>query len=192
MEEDEAGLIDRVLGGDVEAYSHFVRAYQPRVFAMAFRLLRDRGEAENVAQDAFVKAFRSLRDFRGGSSFETWVVRIAINACRDRLKRKRVVLFRHQAPPAEEPEGDPSDLAPSPEPDPERRLLSREIRACLAKALARLSPRQRVVFLLKHVDGRSIPEIAEMMSLDAGTVKSHLFRAARKVRASLDPLRRPS
>jgi RNA polymerase sigma-70 factor (ECF subfamily) len=186
---DEGRLIERVLAGDPDAYAHFVRTYQRGVYGMALRMLRDAAEAECVAQDAFVRAYRSLAAFRGGSSFETWVTRIAVNACRDRLKRKRLVLYFHQRPPADEGH-DPIEAVPSGEPSPERRLQSKEIKAILRRALDALSPRQRIVFALKHFEERSIPEIADLLGLDHGTVKSHLFRAAQKVRARLDGFRR--
>jgi RNA polymerase sigma-70 factor (ECF subfamily) len=188
---DEGRLIERVLAGDADVYGYFVRTYQRRVYGMALRMLRDAGEAECVAQDAFVKAYRSLAAFRGGSSFETWVLRIAVNACRDRLKRKRLVLYFHQRRPAADFEDDPIEAVPSPEPSPDRLLEAKEIKAFLRRAIDALSPRQRVVFALKHFDGRSIPEIADLLGLDCGTVKSHLFRAAQKVRARLDGFRRP-
>jgi len=176
---DEKRVIDRVLAGEADAYAHFVRAYQRNVYGMALRMLRDTAEAECVAQESFVRAYRRLAEFRGDSSFETWVTRIAVNACRDRLKRKRLVLYFHQRPAA--PGGD----------DPiERVLQSREIKSILRKALDDLSPRQRVVFALKHFEERSIREIADLLGLDEGSVKSHLFRAAQKVRSRLDGFRR--
>ncbi|HET9794931.1 MAG TPA: sigma-70 family RNA polymerase sigma factor [Thermoanaerobaculia bacterium] len=186
---DESRLIERVLAGDADAYGHFVRAYQRGVYGMALRMLRDAAEAECVAQEAFVRAYRRLADFRGGATFETWVTRIAVNACRDRLKRKRLVLYFHQRPRAGEND-DPLEAVPSEEPSPERRLQSKEIKAILRQALDALSPRQRIVFALKHFEERSIPEIAELLGVDGGTVKSHLFRAAQKVRARLDGFRR--
>jgi RNA polymerase sigma-70 factor (ECF subfamily) len=186
---DEKRVIDRVLAGEADAYAHFVRAYQRNVYGMALRMLRDTAEAECVAQESFVRAYRRLAEFRGDSSFETWVTRIAVNACRDRLKRKRLVLYFHQRPAA--PGGDdPIEAVPSPEPSPERVLQSREIKSILRKALDDLSPRQRVVFALKHFEERSIREIADLLGLDEGSVKSHLFRAAQKVRSRLDGFRR--
>ena len=187
---DEGRLIERILAGDVEAYGYFVRTYQRRVYGTAVRMLRDSGEAESVAQDAFVRAYRSLAEFRGGSTFETWVLRIAVNACRDRLKRKRLVLYFHQRPAPEELEDDPLAAVPAPDPSPERLLESKEIKAMLRRAIDALSPRQRIVFALKHFEERSIPEIADLLGLDCGTVKSHLFRAAQKVRARLEAFRR--
>ena len=186
---DENRQIERVLAGDADAYGHFVRTYQRSVYGMALRMLRDAGEAECVAQDAFVKAYRGLADFRRGASFETWILRIAVNACRDRLKRKRLVLYFHQRPATPE-EGDPLEAVPSGEPSPERRLQSKEIKAILRRALDALSPRQRIVFALKHFEERSIPEIADLLGIDEGSVKSHLFRGAQKVRARLDGCRR--
>ncbi len=188
---DERRLIERVLAGDADAYAHFVRTYQRNVYGMALRMLRDASEAECVAQDAFVRAYRRLAEFRGESTFETWVTRIAVNACRDRLKRKRLVLYFHQRPAAPDG-GDPIESVPSPEPSPERRLQSREIKSILRQALDILSPRQRIVFALKHLEERSIREIADLLGLDEGSVKSHLFRAAQKVRARLDGFRRSS
>ncbi len=181
---DDVRAIEAVLAGDPEAFGILVRAYQGRIFGICLRLLRDRGEAECAAQDAFLKAYRALADFRGGSSFETWLTRIAVNGCRDRLKRKRHVLFFHQsaAPDGE----DAVDPPASPEPSAERLVLSREIRDRLTAAIGELSPKQRVVFTLKHMEQRSIPEIARLMGLDSGTVKSHLFRAAKRVRARLN------
>jgi len=190
LEVDEEQILESVLAGDVEAFGYFVRVYQRRVYGMALRLLRDSGEAECVAQEAFVRAYRSLAEFRGGSRFETWVMRIAINACRDRLKRKRLVLYFHQR--ASDPEGDEDGALaiPAADPSPERLVHAREIKARLRHALDELSPRQRIVFVLKHLEERSIPEIAHLLGLDSGTVKAHLFRAAAKIRARMTDLRR--
>lgn len=187
---DEHLQIERVLAGDADAYGYFVRTYQRRVYGMAFSLLRDSGEAECVAQDAFVRAYQALGEFRGGSRFETWVMRIAINACRDRLKRKRLVVYFHQRR-EETADAEAGDLRfPSSEPSPERMVHAREIKARLRKALDELSPRQRIVFVLKHLEEKSIPEIAQLVGVDSGTVKAHLFRAAAKIRARMSDLRR--
>lgn len=184
---DENRVIERVLGGDVDAYGALVRAYQRRIFGMALRLLRDSGEAECAAQDAFVRAYRALADFRGGATFETWITRIAINACRDRLKRKRLIVYFHQRPV--EADETIEDRTTSQAPSPDRILFAKEIKSRLKRAIDELSPRQRVVFVLKHLEERSIPEIAQILGIDSGTVKSHLFRAAAKIRARMRDLR---
>ena len=183
---DEARLIEEVRAGNAEAFDHFVRKYQPRITRVAFRLLRDTGEADCAAQESFLRAYLNIREFREGSTFETWLTRICINWCKDRLKRRRLVLYFHQAPrDDQDEETGPRDVTAHAGPSPERRALSREIREKLKDAMTTLSPRQKTIFLLKHFEELSIPEIAEVMSLDVGTIKSHLFRAAQKMRERL-------
>src|SRR6476659_9044429 len=89
---DEARLIREVLSGNTDAFEHFVRRYQPRITRVAYRLLRDMGEADCAAQESLIRAWQNLGDFREGSTFETWLTRICINGCKDRLKRRRLVL----------------------------------------------------------------------------------------------------
>ncbi len=182
---DEARLIAEVRAGRTEAFEHFVHRYQRKITRVAFRMLRDLGEADCAAQESFLRAYRSLGEFREGSSFETWLTRICINWCKDRLKRRRLILYFHQTPREDEEEAGPRDVTPHPDPSPERRALSREIRERLRESIGHLSARQKSIFVLKHFEELSIPEIAEITGLDTGTVKSHLFRAARKIRARL-------
>ncbi|MGE5412571.1 MAG: RNA polymerase sigma factor [Syntrophomonadaceae bacterium] len=185
-EVDEAALIREIRRGRSDLFEHFVRRYQRRVTRIAYRFLRDAAEADCAAQESFLRAYQNLADFREGSTFETWLTRICINWCKDRLKRRRRVVFFHEAPAREDEDGDaPEDRAPSPDPSPERRAAGREIRERLAAALDALSPRQRAVFAMKHFEEMSIPEIADATGLDEGTIKSHLFRAARKIRERL-------
>ena len=189
---DEARLIREVRAGNSDAFEYFVRRYQRRITRVAFRLLHDSGEADCAAQESFLRAYQNLKDFREGSTFETWLTRICINWCKDRLKRRRLVFYFHQAPPDREEEGalGPRDAAATDEPSPERRAVSREIRERLRRAMESLSPRQRSVFVLKHFEELSIPEIADLTGLDSGTVKSHLFRAAHKIRERLGDQRK--
>jgi RNA polymerase sigma-70 factor, ECF subfamily len=182
---DEARLIREVRAGKTESFEYFVHRYQRRITRIAYRLLRDVGEADCAAQESFLKAYQNLGDFREGSTFETWLTRICINWCKDRLKRRRLVFYFHQAPAAEEEESGPREVVAHPDPSPERRALSREIRERLRTAMDCLSPRQRSVFVLKHFEELSIPEIANLTGLDSGTIKSHLFRAAHKIRERL-------
>ena len=184
---DESRLIREIRAGQTELFEHFVRRYQRKITRVAYRFLRDAGEADCAAQESFLRAYQNLDDFREGSTFETWLTRICINWCKDRLKRRRLVVFFHQAPArSEESDGEePVELAPAGDPSPERRAAGREIRDRLRVALDALSPRQRAIFAMKHFEEMSIPDIADVTGLDAGTVKSHLFRAAQKVRERL-------
>ena len=186
---DEARLIQEVRAGNTEAFEYFVRRYQHRITRIAFRLLRDVGEADCAAQESFLRAYQNLSEFREGSTFETWLTRICINWCKDRLKRRRLVFYFHQAPADPEDDAGPREVVAHPEPSPERRALSREIRERLRSAMDHLSPRQRSVFVLKHFEELSIPEISELTGLDSGTIKSHLFRAAQKIRERLGDFR---
>jgi RNA polymerase sigma-70 factor, ECF subfamily len=187
---DEGRLLAEVRAGNGQAFEHFVRKYQRKITRVAYRMLRDPGEADCAAQESFLRAYQSLDQFREGSTFETWLTRICINWCKDRLKRRRLVRYFHQTPPGDEEDSGPRDVVPHPGPSPERRALSGEIRERLRQGIDGLSPRQRAIFLLKHFEELSIPEIAEITGLDTGTVKSHLFRAARKIRANLAEFRR--
>jgi RNA polymerase sigma-70 factor (ECF subfamily) len=183
---DESRLIRQIRAGNVELFEHFVRAYQKKITRIAQRFLRDAGEADCAAQERFLRAYQNLGDFQEGSSFQTWLSRICINWCKDRLKRRKVVLFFHQAPaPEDEDSQGPGDLAPATDPSPERRAAGREIRERLGLAMESLSPRQRTIFVMKHFEEMSIPDIAELTGLDPGTIKSHLFRAAQKIRERL-------
>jgi RNA polymerase sigma-70 factor, ECF subfamily len=189
---DEGRLIQEIRGGRAELFEYFVRQYQKKITRIAYRFLRDVGEADCAAQESFLRAYQSLGAFREGSTFETWLTRICINWCKDRLKRRRLVLYFHQAPAREDEDGDgPQDVAAHPAPSPERRAAGREIRERLGAAMESLSPRQRSIFVMKHFEEMSIPEIADSMGLDSGTVKSHLFRAAHKIRERLADFQTP-
>jgi len=188
---DEGQLIRDIRAGKTELYEYFVRQYQKKITRIAYRFLRDVGEADCAAQESFLRAYQSLDGFREGSTFETWLTRICINWCKDRLKRRRLVLYFHQSPRRDaEDEGErPQELAVSREPSAERRTAGREIRERMRQAMDALSPRQRSIFVMKHFEEMSIPDIAEVTGLDAGTIKSHLFRAAQKMRERLSDFR---
>jgi RNA polymerase sigma-70 factor (ECF subfamily) len=187
----EAALLARIRGGETELYETVVHSYQRRIFRLLYALVRDAAEADALTQEVFVKAWRGLPDFKGESALETWLTRIAINSVRDAARRRRpVVSFSELAPDDGSAEGAlPRGIDPGDGTSPERDLLSREIRSRISEALLGLSPRQRAVFVMKHYEERSIAEIGGITGLDEGTIKSHLFRAARKLRQRLEDLR---
>ena len=189
--ERETEIRARVVAGDVDAFEYFVVTYQKRITRFIYTLLRDPADADGVAQDVFVKAFRALPDFKGQSAFETWLTRIAINTVRDHIRRRRPVVSFSELHADEDDNGPdlPAAFDPADGTSPERDLLSRDIRHRIAEALVALSPRQRAVFVMKHYEEKSIAEIGEATGLDEGTIKSHLFRAARKLRERLEDLR---
>ena len=189
--ERESEILSRVVAGDVDAFEYFVVTYQKRITRFVYTLLRDPADADGIAQDVFVKAFRALPEFKGQSAFETWLTRIAINAVRDHIRRRRPVVSFSELHADEDDDGPdlPAAFDPADGTSPERDLLSKGIRHRIAEALVALSPRQRAVFVMKHYEEKSIAEIGEATGLDEGTIKSHLFRAARKLRERLEDLR---
>lgn len=191
LKEREAEILGRVRSGEADAFEYFVRTYQRKVFRLVYTLVRNAAEADALTQDVFVKAWRAVPDFKGEAAFETWLNRIAVNAVRDSARRRKPVVSFADLAAAEDADGPelPRAADPTDGTSPERDALSRQIRRRIGEALEALSPRQRAIFVMKHYEERSISEIGAATGLDDGTVKSHLFRAARKLRQKLEDLR---
>lgn len=192
LAEDEAQLIERVKCGDRQASEQLVDRYQEKAFALVLRMMSgDREKAMEITQEAFLTALRKIKGFEGKSSFYTWFYRLLVNACLDALRRRqrwRRLFFRRR--PAPDDRGGPSDnLEDLPSPDfgsnPASALDARELQRDVHKALDHLSDRQRAIFQLKVFEDMRISEIAQVMGLAEGTVKSHLFRATQVVRKQL-------
>src|SRR5215212_8425572 len=179
----ERELIDRTLGGDGAAFAVLVERFQRKIFRVAYAIVRDDMEADTVTQDTFVQAYTHLARFQGRAEFETWLTRIAINRSRDALRRRRFVsLFTLRD------DGSESETLIEPvdeRPDPERQLLSSQLRKAIGRAERGLSSQQKTIFRLRHYENLPLEEIAEAMGLKAGTVRAHLFRAIHKIRKEL-------
>jgi len=176
-------LIDRTLAGDGAAYGTLVERFQRKIYRVAWAILRDDVEADTVTQDTFVQAYTSLSRFEGRSELETWLTRIAINRSRDSLRRKKFVSLFSSRDDDDEPAAmiEPVDDRP----DPERQILSSQLRVAIQRAERQLSSQQKVIFRLRHYENLSLEDIAEHLGLRAGTVRAHLFRAIHKVRKEL-------
>ena len=176
-------LIDRTLAGDGNAYGILVERFQRKIFRVAFAIVRDEAEADTITQDVFVQAYTNLGRFEGRAGLETWLTRIAINRSRDSLRRRRFVSLFVSRNDDEESEAmiEPVDERP----DPERQLLSVQLRTAIRRAEKRLSAQQKTIFRLRHYENLSLEEIADHLGLRAGTVRAHLFRAIHKVRKEL-------
>jgi RNA polymerase sigma-70 factor (ECF subfamily) len=177
-----------------ERYAELVARHQRRAGRIAYHYLRDAAEADEAVQDAFVKAYQHLGSFREELPFDVWFTRILINGCLDRIKartrRERWIVpmtARAAAPAADATttERDVTERVAAPGLSPEDALLGRERRREIATALARLPERQRSVFVLSHVEGRTSKEVSALTGLNESTVRVHLFRAIRKLRALL-------
>jgi RNA polymerase sigma-70 factor, ECF subfamily len=183
---DERVLIERCRAGDIEAFEPLVEKYRQRVWRLAFQVLRDREEAWDCAQDAFVRAFQSLASFRGQSAFYTWLFRIAMNVATDRLRSRAAQgrAFGSQPLPAEEWER----TAPDPGARPDQAALSSERRLRIREALDTLPPNARTIIMLSDVEGLSYREIASVLNCPIGTVMSRLHNARKRLRSALGPL----
>lgn len=179
----------RLLAGDDEGararFDELVQAAQRRASRLAFYYLRDRADADDAVQDAFVKAFVHLGGFDETQSFDTWFGRILVNGCLDRLKaRGRRQQWMTNLPESQEAMREPaaSDVSP------EDSLIRRERAASLARAIAGLTARQRQVLMLSHYGGHSSREIGRLTGMNESTVRVHLFRAVRRLRHVLSEL----
>lgn len=179
---DEQIWIDAARRGDEEAFEHLIRLYEKRVFALTSRMCRNPSDAEEAAQEAFLAAWQGLAFFRGDSSFSTWLYRLASNACVDLLRRE--MRHRSAAGPSlddEEALCEPEDPSPSPHALAERAELRHQIEA----GLASLPPEYRQVLILRELHQRTYDEIAQICSLDLGTVKSRISRGRKQLRKFL-------
>jgi len=183
---DETALIERCRAGDVAAFEPLVEKYRQRVWRLAFQVLRDREEAWDCAQDAFVRAFQSLGSFRGQSAFYTWLFRIAMNVATDRLRSRgaQARAFGTQAIPPEEWER----TAPDPEARPDQAAIGAERRERISQALDTLPPNARAIIMLSDVEGLSYREIATVLNCPIGTVMSRLHNARKRLRTALGPM----
>jgi RNA polymerase sigma-70 factor (ECF subfamily) len=176
----ETELIARARAGDREAFCRLAALHARRVHTLALRFCRDRCDAEDLSQEVWLRAFRSLDTFRAESSFYAWLRRIAVNTFLNERRAARS-RFEDAARELEDAETETSERAPDAESALHERLLAGRVR----DALAELSPQQRLVFLLKHDEGMTCEEIARTLSCSAGTVKKSLARSVAKLRARL-------
>lgn len=182
---DEMALVKRAKQGDLSAYDDLVRRYQERIYATVYHMTANHEDANDLAQDAFIKAFQALKSFKGGSSFYTWVYRIAVNKTINFLKQRK-----HKAQMSLDDldfnaEHDPDLVALISEKTPRREVSLTELQEKLNAAMQKLSEPHRLVVTLHDVQGLSHEEIAEIMDCNIGTVRSRLFYARQQLQAYL-------
>jgi len=177
---DVRDLIERLQAGDERAFEELVTEYRERVYRVAWRILRDDEDAEDAAQEAFIKVFRSIERFERRSSLYTWIYRITVNIALNKLKRDK---FRRMVPL-----GDMIRKDTRPGTDPGRVAESSEIGRRIGEAVTSLPEKQRAVFTLKFYEGLSHKEIAEIVGCSEGTSKANYFHAIRKLRRLLGDL----
>jgi RNA polymerase sigma-70 factor, ECF subfamily len=187
---EEQSLVREAQAGNRLAFEELVRLYDREVLRLALNLVHRAEDARDIYQESFLRVYRNLHRFRFECSFYTWVYRIVTNVCLDHLRRRQT-RKEEQAPADESTAGTPPDFfdrqpEPSAAANPERHLLGQEIGRKIASALEQLSPRERMVFELKHYHGMKLRAIGEVLGTSEETVKNSLFRATRKMRARLD------
>jgi RNA polymerase sigma-70 factor, ECF subfamily len=184
---DETELIRAAQAGDTSAFEELVRAYDQSVLRLALSMLRSPEDARDVYQETFLRVHRNLNQFRFDCSFHTWLYRIATNLCLDQLRRRKV--RREEPTMVATPDGTLDRMAAAPETrvdgDPHRHLFSGQIRKRVKEALGELTPRERMVFELRHYDGLRLRKIGEVLGTSEEAAKNCLFRATQKMRTAL-------
>lgn len=183
---DDLELVARSQAGDTAAFNELVTRYRNRAYAMIYNMVRNEQDAWDLAQDGFLKAWRSISRFRGQSSFYTWLYRILMNVAIDSLRRKQIeggaefddqIGLQNIAPGAA--------TVPKSEMEPAARISDKEIRERIDEAIAKLSPEHRTAIIMREIDGLEYTEIAEQMGCSLGTVMSRLFYARKKLQTLL-------
>jgi RNA polymerase sigma-70 factor, ECF subfamily len=189
---DDTMLVREAQRGNAAAFEELVRHYDQAVLRLALHLTGSEHDAQDVYQDAFLKAYKNIGSFRFECSFYTWIYRIVTNLCLDHLRRRQV--RKEDAPVVTDSQGEQYDLLDQtadgrPAANPERDLLRRELGSRIQGALERLTPRERMVFELKHYHGLKLRTVGEMLNTTEETAKNTLFRATQKLRGALADMR---
>ena len=172
----EAALLDQCRRGNAGAFERLVALYENKVYNLAFRMVGNYEDASDIAQEAFLKVYTSLDQFRGESSFSTWLYRVVSNACLDELRRRA----RHRAISIDTPVSaeDPSTRQiPSGDPEPGHAIERAEVRTAVQQGIMELPDDHRIILVLRDIHGLSYEEIAQVLDMPLGTVKSRLNRA---------------
>jgi RNA polymerase sigma-70 factor (ECF subfamily) len=179
---DDAELVRRFKHGDEDSFDELVRRYRPRIYALSYRFVRNSEDADEIAQDAFVRAYRALPRFREKSSFYTWLYRIAVNLAYNRLRTRG----RDRVQAISETNLDEDTVEDLPGHDePGRDFRQSELRAAIRKAVDELPKRQRAVFILRQYEGFKNEEVARTLHCSVGAVKAHHFFAIQKLQNAL-------
>lgn len=188
MEISDATAVSRARTGDDEGFRLLVDRYSQRIFRLAYRMTANEHDADDVVQETFLRAYRQIDSFEERANFGTWLHRIAVNCSLDLLRARGRADKRYG--------GDPETAelagASSAEPLQERLLISAELRKSVTAAMEQLSGNERTAFVLRHFEGMPVEEIGKTLGIQVNAAKHTIFRAVRKLRASLEPFVRPS
>lgn len=178
-EVSEKKIIEKVLGGDANAFEELVLKYEKTVYNLALRMVGDRDDAFDMTQEAFIKAYGSLSSFRGDSKFSVWIYRIATNVCLDFLRSKS---RKQQVSLTVSDDDEDAQLdIPDPKADPEQQLIKKISMQSVEEGLKTLPDKQRQILVMRELGGMSYAEIGKALSIEEGTVKSRIFRARKRL-----------
>jgi RNA polymerase sigma-70 factor (ECF subfamily) len=184
---DESALIQAAQQGDEDAFEQLVRAYDQSVLRLAMNLLRSPEDASDIYQEAFLRVYRNLHTFRFDCSFHTWLYRIVTNLCLDHLRKRKV--RREEPTLAGTPDNPPDRMDVLREErvdgDPQRKLFSQQVKRRVEEVLTGLTPRERMVFEMRHYQGMRLRAIGDVLGTSEEAAKNCLFRATQKMRAAL-------
>lgn len=186
----DAMAVERTLVGDRDAYRVLVERHSRAVYRMAYRMMGNAHDAEEVVQESFLRAYQKLKQFAGNANFGTWVYRIAANYAIDRLRQRNAEEARRESPSKtgqDSSEVDPLSQVQDDSPSPERLAGSAQLAERMKAALAELSPAERTAIVMRHWDGCGIEEIAVVLNSNANATKNTVFRAVQKLRLALTP-----
>jgi len=187
----DAIAVERTLAGDRDAYRILVERHGHNIFRLAYRMTRNRHDAEEVVQEAFLRGYQKLGQFASRANFGTWVYRIAANYAIDRMRQRQREEARQEMPKTEERDGmesDPLTRVKDEAPTPERLAQNIELRKQMERALAALTEAERTAFVMRHWEGCGIEEIAAVLKSSSNATKNTVFRAVHKLRHALQPL----
>ena len=186
----DALAVERTLAGERDAYRVLVERHSRNVYQLAYRMMGNRQDAEEVVQEAFLRGYQKLKQFAGNANFGTWVYRIAANHAIDLLRQRKTEDSRREVPRKIEEDGLEVDVVgrvKDPGPSPERLAGSSELAARMTEALGTLTPAERTAIVMRHWDGCAIEEIASVLKSNANATKNTVFRAVAKLRKALEP-----
>jgi RNA polymerase sigma-70 factor (ECF subfamily) len=194
MEVTDAAVVAQVLAGDRDAFRVLVDRHSRSIFRVIYRMTGNQQDTEELVQETFLRAYKSLERFELRANFSTWLYRIAVNRTLDFLNaRKTQMQTRDTYQIADNPDSGENNQVqvPASTPGPDRLLLSAEMKRKIADAMGLLTPAERVAFTMRHMEGRSIEEISQTLDLKVSAAKNSVFRAVQKLRQQLEPYASP-
>jgi len=176
VKENDSELINKAKNGDAKAYEGLLKKYKNSVYNLVYRMVRDVQEAEDLTQEAFIKAFNSLASFNEEYAFSTWLYKIATNNCIDFFRKRKLQTYSLDKP-IQYKDSEIQHEIPDPDLNPEKSILARERSSMIQEAIETLPEKYYTAIVLRHNDEKSYEEIAEILELPLGTVKARIFRA---------------